>query len=404
MTPHIPLMRQPAFLGLWGGTTASGLATWGLVFLLGIAVSEGELSARSLGVFLALRSIGFLIGVLFGGVWADGIGARRVIFYSGVMACAGSALVAVTMAGLGGGLIMGVGIAIAGAGQGACRPAYQALLPSVVDAAQRQRANATLSLSLNSALLAAPLVATAATHLVGVAAALALVPVLWITSALLPPWVAASAPAVQRPPFAQQIREGIVEARRHVWFFPLLAALSATIAFGFSVNGVILPIMSGNETGGGRLLAYAMTGFTLGGLAGAAAVARFQIRNRVLWMSIGLACFAFAPLSLLVPKILAIPVMGYVLAGFGIQLFNVLWFTHMQSEVAPDKLARVSSLDFLCSFGLAPLGLALIGPLADLIGIAALLVMCVAICAFGPALAYRYVQGVGGSYNHKKVL
>lgn len=392
MTTTPPLMRQPLFLRLWGASTASGLATWGVVFLLGLAVSEGALSARSLGVLLALRSIGFLVGVLFGGVLADGVGARRVIFHSGVLACAGSALVAATMASVGAGVLMAAGIMMAGAGQGACRPAYQALLPAVVPAAQRQSANASLSLSLSMALLAAPLVATAATHLVGIAVALASVPVFWIISAIVPPWVVVSVQSPERAPFVQQIREGIVEARSHIWFFPVLAALSAIIAFGFSVNGVILPVMSGEETGGGRLLAVAMTGYTLGGLAGAATVARLQIRQRVLWMCGGLACVTCAPLSLLMPSIEAIPVAGYVVSGFGLQVFNVLWFTQMQDEVAPDKLARVVSLDFLCSFGLAPLGLALIGPMAELLTVPVVLVICAVICALGPMLAYRVIR------------
>lgn len=53
---------------------------------------------------------------------------------------------------------------------------------------------------------------------------------------------------------------------------------------------------------------------------------------------------------------------AYVATGLGIELFNVPWFTATQREVAPDKLARVSSLDFLLSYGLAPLGLVLIPP------------------------------------------
>lgn len=47
-------------------------------------------------------------------------------------------------------------------------------------------------------------------------------------------------------------------------------------------------------------------------------------------------------------------VAAYVVAGLGIELFNVPWFTATQREVEPGKLARVSSLDFLFSYGLAP--------------------------------------------------
>jgi hypothetical protein len=74
-------------------------------------------------------------------------------------------------------------------------------------------------------------------------------------------------------------------------------------------------------------------------------------------------------------------------AGVGIELFNVPWFTAAQREVAPDKLARVSSLDFLLSYGLAPLGLALIAPAIDAFGARAVLAGCALVCFAAPATA-----------------
>jgi hypothetical protein len=46
---------------------------------------------------------------------------------------------------------------------------------------------------------------------------------------------------------------------------------------------------------------------------------------------------------------------AYAVAGIGIELFSVPWFIAAQREVAPAKLARVSSLDFLpVSFTASP--------------------------------------------------
>jgi MFS family permease len=80
-------------------------------------------------------------------------------------------------------------------------------------------------------------------------------------------------------------------------------------------------------------------------------------------------------------------VIAYALAGLGIEIFNVLWFTATQREVPTDHLARVSSFDFLCSYGLAPVGLALIVPMADVFGQNAVLIGCAAICVVAPILA-----------------
>ena len=74
------VLRDPPFLRLWSGTTASGLATWALPFVLGLAVLDGSLSAVGLGVVLATRTVGFLAAVPLGGVLAAAAlapGARR---------------------------------------------------------------------------------------------------------------------------------------------------------------------------------------------------------------------------------------------------------------------------------------------------------------------------------------
>lgn len=81
------------------------------------------------------------------------------------------------------------------------------------------------------------------------------------------------------------------------------------------------------------------------------------------WASLaGLACYGLIPLGLLAPVHPFVLIAVYVVAGVGIELFNVPWFTAIQREVEPGKLARVSSLDFLLSYGLAPVGLAFIAP------------------------------------------
>jgi hypothetical protein len=78
---------------------------------------------------------------------------------------------------------------------------------------------------------------------------------------------------------------------------------------------------------------------------------------------------------------------AFFIAGIGIEFFNVVWFTAIQREVPKDKLARVSSIDFLFSYGLAPLGLSLIVPMIDMFGNGIVLGACAAICLLVPGLA-----------------
>lgn len=82
-----------------------------------------------------------------------------------------------------------------------------------------------------------------------------------------------------------------------------------------------------------------------------------------------------------------VPLAAYLVAGIGIEMFNVPWLTSIQNEIPQNRLSRVSSLDFLFSYGLAPLGLALMSPLTEALGREVVLVETGLLCLVGPAIA-----------------
>jgi tellurite resistance protein TehA-like permease len=57
--------------------------------------------------------------------------------------------------------------------------------------------------------------------------------------------------------------------------------------------------------------------------------------------------------------------------GFGIEIFGVLWETTMQQQIPGEKLSRLYAYDMLGSIALMPVGLAVVGPIATVIGIEA---------------------------------
>ncbi|GAB3550083.1 MFS family permease [Actinopolyspora lacussalsi] len=386
--PRRSLLREPHFLRLWAGTTASGLATWALPFVLGLAVLDGSISAVMLGALLATRTAGFLLAVPVGGVLADRYTSRRVVALSGLTAATATFVIPL---GLGTSQpLMATAAAVVGAGQGACRPAFQALTAEVVDSARLQRANAARTLSVRVTTLVAPGLTALAATAVDTGTLLLLTGGLWLVAAWLPPAGSRNAGGPSRQggtPFVSEFTEGLREARGHPWFLAGLAALATVITTGYSATGVVLPLISRERYGTEAVLAAALTAYTAGALLGALLVTRWRPRSQGFWALAGLAGYGFAPLGLLLPLPAAVLVAGYVLAGIGIELFNVPWFTATQREVAPDKLARVSSLDFLVSYGLAPLGLALIAPAVTLVGNFWVLVVCAAACFAAPALA-----------------
>ncbi|MFG3132326.1 MFS transporter [Streptomyces tendae] len=395
-----PPVKQPsilldlAFLRLWTGATASGLATWALPFVLGLAVFERTLTATGLGLLLAARTVGFLAAVPVAGVLADRHSRRGVVLWAGLASAAAAPVIA---AGLGRSvLLMAAAAAVAGAGQGACRPAYQALTAEVVDAGRRQQANAAMTLAVRVTTLVGPSSAALLAVFLNAWALLVGIGLLWLVAACAPatgarPGAAEGTPepaaGAVRASFLAEFAEGVREARRHPWFLAGLGALTAVIATGYSATGVALPLVSRDEYGTEVVLAGAMTAYTAGALGGALLMARWRPRFPGRAALTGLAAYGFAPLSLVFPVHPVVVMAAYAVAGIGIELFNVPWFTAAQREVAPDKLARVSSLDFLLSYGLAPLGLALIAPAIDAFGATAVLAGCALVCFAAPATA-----------------
>ncbi|MFF9915177.1 MFS transporter [Streptomyces sp. NPDC013457] len=394
--PPRSVLRDPAFLRLWAGTTASGLATWALPFVLGLAVLHRDLGAAGLGLVLAARTAGFLAAVAVGGVLADRHSRRAVVLWSALAAAVAAPLLT---AGLGRSLVLMTAAAVlAGAGQGACRPAFQALTAETVAPERRQQANAAMTMAVRSSTLAGPALTALLAAFLDVGTLLLGIGALWLIAALVPgrggaphrPTTTAGGvedPTGDRPSLRSDFLDGIREARRHPWFLAGLGALVAVIALGYSATSVALPLISRDRYGSEWVLAAAMTAYTLGALGGALVIARWRPRSQGWAAFAGLAAYGVAPLSLMLPVHPLVVVAAYAVAGIGIELFNVPWFTATQREVAPDKLARVSSLDFLVSYGLAPVGLALIAPAISAFGITPVLAVCAAACFLVPAAA-----------------
>ena len=380
------VFRNVAFVRLWTGTTTSGLAMWAMPFVLGLAVLERSITAVELGVVLAARTAGFVAALPLAGVLADRHPRRTMILWS----CLTAALVTPVIAlGIGRSLLlMAVAAAIVGAGQGACRPAFQALVAEVVPEEQRQPANAAITVAVRVTTLVAPSLTALAALLVDARVLLMVTAVLWLCAALVPPADSGPpTPSGTRAGFVADFVDGIREARRHPWFLPGLAALTAVSTTGYAAIAVVLPLVSRDRYGTEAVLAGATTAYTVGALVGAALIARWRPRAAG-WVALaGLACHALAPLGLLLPVHPVVLVAAFVVIGIGIELFNVPWFTAIQREVEPDKLARVSSLDFLLCYGLVPVGLALIAPAIEHFGTGAVLGVCAVICVAAPAAA-----------------
>ncbi|WP_406716641.1 MFS transporter [Trueperella pyogenes] len=378
MLTHRPLLR------LWCASAASGLATWALPFVLGLAVIEALISPKELGLLLAARTVGFLVGVIYGGAASDRYGHRLLVFASSILAACSGVALTLTLGNWP--LASIVIITVMGLGQGACRPAFQALIPLVVAHDERQQANAYMTIAVRVTTLLGPVATSGLALLMDTRWLVLIISVAWLVCALLPTWVESPKNAEKQSYFTQ-IKDGLGEALRHRWFVAGLAALVPILGLGYAATSVVLPVVSDEVYGGGEALTAAMTSYTVGALIGAFAMSKVSFTHEG-WASLaGLCLISLAPLVLALTPDLWILVLTYALVGVGIELFNVPWFTATQREVAPEKFGRVSSVDFLVSYGLSPIGLALYPLAIEAFGRNNVLYFAAIICFVAPILA-----------------
>ncbi len=101
---------------------------------------------------------------------------------------------------------------------------------------------------------------------------------------------------------------------------------------------------------------------------------------------------ALEPLALLLELPLAGLAACWVASSAGLGLFIVVWESALQADVPRELLARVVSLDWMASYALFPVGLALTGPALELVGRGPVLLVALVV-AVVPPLALLAVPG-----------
>jgi MFS family permease len=80
-------------------------------------------------------------------------------------------------------------------------------------------------------------------------------------------------------------------------------------------------------------------------------------------------------------------------SGAGTEIYNILWITALQRAFRRELLGRVMAISSLASLALGPIGLAIAGPVADAVGVKAVLlfgggvvIVCTAVLLLVPGV------------------
>jgi MFS family permease len=387
MSAFAPLRHAP-FRYLLLGRTTTMLGNSVAPMALAFAVLDLTGSVRDLGFVVAARSLTNVIFVLFGGVLADRLPRKVVMISSNVLAAATQGTVAVLLfshtATIG--LLMGLA-ALNGLVAAFSFPAMSAIAGQVVPDEIRQQSNALLRLSMNVVGIGGAAVGGLLVAAFGSAWSIAVDALTFAIAALFFSLIRISAvrdEAAERTSMLHELRIGWREFAARTWLWAVVAGfcvLNMMLAAGFGVLGPKVADDHFGRTAWGLVVSAELVGLALGGLV----ALRLKIRR-----------FLFAGvLGMLpvVPVLLALGVAPYVplliglsvIAGVGIEIFGVSWETSMQRHVPADLLARVYSWDMLGSIVAIPLGQAVAGPVAGVVGTRNALVGAAAVCLLAVA-------------------
>jgi MFS family permease len=391
-----PVVASPwgsrAFRWLLAGRTLNALGSAITPVAMALAVLRLGGSATELGLVVAAYALVDVLTTLFAGVLGDRFSRTLLMRGSAVLACACQGAVAVCLAvGVADVPMLAVFSAVNGALAAIAGPSSRAVVPQAAPPEALPAAVSVLRLSQNAAMVLGFSLAGLLVGLfgpgwaIGVDALTFAVAAACYTAMRIDP--AAGDPKPRRAsPMLRDLQEGAREVFRHAWLWTLIVqALIYHLIYG-GVQGVLGPVRV-TRLFGGAAWGWALAALMVGFMAGGVITLRYRPRRMLFagtWFLALTACF---PLAMALPVPLAVILGGAFLHGLGLEVFSVNWDLAIQQNIAPDKLARVFAFDQVGSFVMRPIGLALTGPVAAVVGERAWLLVAGAVMAAATFLA-----------------
>jgi MFS family permease len=369
--PALGALEEPEFRRLFFARAFSQLGDGLVPVANAFAVLQVDPSPASIGFVLAARSVPLVLFLLVGGVWADRLERRLLMLASDLLRAASQGLLAFLL--LTGRAELWQLIALAfvnGIGASFFMPAATGLVPQVISPSRLQQGNALLTLSESASSVVGPVLAGVIIAVADPGWAIAVDSVTYLISAsfLAGLDVPAEAARVQLG-FLTELREGWREFRSRTWLWVDGVYSALGNALTLSPLFALGPVVADRELGGSSAWATIVTFAGVGAVAGGGLAIRVRPARPLLAGVSALALLAGPPALLAVPAETLVIAVAAFFAALGLSFFNTVFLTTMQQFVRPEALSRVSSIDWLLSVGLQPIGFALAGPVAEAIGL-----------------------------------
>jgi MFS family permease len=353
-----------------------------------IALSFGILALpgatpTSLSMVLAAQAIPIVLLLPFGGVIADRVGSAKIIGITDVLMSLVVGVVAILFAtGQVTIPLLLILAPITGALVALWYPAFPGLVPDVVQSEEHlQPANAYVSVASNGGLIVGNALGGLLVASFGAGVAIGVDALSFLAAGLLVfSFRQVSKPHDSGESVLGDLKDGwrlVISIR---WFVVVILAFSVIVMVLRGAEEVLGPVLALQEYGGASGWAFILACMSVGLLLGAFAASKIHFGRPMFYgmmitlaLPLWLVCLAFA---------LPIWIVAFTafLWGISIEMFQVMWFTTIQTNIPRESIARVSSYDAMGSLMLGPIGLALAGPLVTLVGLQTAFLLAAVVC------------------------
>lgn len=387
-------LKHRDFRLLFTGQAVSAIGDQLFPVAVTVQVLDHGGTVRDLGFVLASRAAALVLFALLGGVWADRLPRVRVLIGADALRLVAVVGLVLVITGTTSVPLLAALVFFVGAGEAFFRPAFGALIPSVLPEEELNAGNALSGSTFHLSAIVGPGLAGVLVALSGPRGALLVDAATFAFSLSMLVRVREPGRAVgERQRVRTEMGEGLRAVRDRPWIAAVLLMAMVQLLLLIPACSVLLPKLVKDSGAQTASYGYVLALGAVGGLIGAVVAGHVRPRLPGLVSNLSVLLLVLQPLMLLLDAPPWALVLGWFGASLGLGPFLVYWETALQQDIPPELLARVISIDWMCSFALMPLGLALVGPAVDAFGRTAVLVVAL-VAAVVPPLVCLPVPGM----------
>jgi len=336
------------------------------------------------GVVLALAAVfGFLpqaVVSIFAGVWADRVNRKVMIILSdSTIALATLVLAFFMLSGVDDLWLVFLVMAVRSVGAGIQMPAISALIPQIVPTDKLMRVNGINSSVQSSLLIIGPVAAAGFYSTVSLAAILFVDVVTAVIGLTLLATIAvptlSRAASNDKPSYFTDLKEGLNYIFSHDlvrWVMVIYSIVFLLVVAPSNLSPLMLVRTFGGDV---WLLTVLELSFGIGMVAGGALMAIFASKMDRLGLMVGTSIL-FGVLAVVMgfTTNLILFYSLFFLIGLAVPAFSTSSMTLLQETVEPERQGRVFGFVGIVMAVAMPLGMAVLGPLADIVSVEILLI------------------------------